>query len=130
VRKGLRGEAARAVLGLGLPGFDEELLSAAEARDLGPEERGPLLHAIGRLKPLRCAPRLTKLLPAVAEDAQVDLLRTIGLLGDTSVAPSLLPLLETKSKPVRDHTIFALERLTGQNLGDDAAAWKKAVTGP
>jgi len=51
--------------------------------------------------------------------------KALGMLGDPSVVPDLIPLLYHFNMNVRWDAQIALVRLTGQNFGRDAEAWGK-----
>ncbi len=51
--------------------------------------------------------------------------RALGMLGDPSVVPDLIPLLYHYNVDCRWETQIALVRLTGQNFGGDDQAWGK-----
>jgi hypothetical protein len=51
--------------------------------------------------------------------------KALGMLGDVSVAPELIPLIYHYNFNTRWDAQVALVRLTGQNFGADAEAWGK-----
>ncbi len=123
---GLRGEAARAVQAMQLSGCGALLLQAMAAPDLDVQERPWVLHAIGKLQTPGAGPALLKQLQvATAEPEKILLLHAMPEVGDKTVVPELVLILQTAQKPLNNHIIFALENLTGQRLGPDVVAWRK-----
>lgn len=121
---GLRGEAARAAVTMRLTSAHEKLMADAVRDDLEPQERVWLLFALGKLQPPGAGPILLKRLGKAGEDEKVQILHALPAVGDKTVVPELVGLLHDADKSLANHVIYALENLTGQNLGPDEKAWR------
>ena len=128
---GLRGEAARAAVAMRLTAAHQKLIDAAVRDDLDAQERVWLLHALGKLQPAGAGPALMKRLQTATSEEKVQILHALPSVADKTVVPDLVTLLQTtqaqepaEARALANHVIFALENLTGQNLGPDVKAWR------
>ncbi len=121
---GLRGEAAKAAVAMGLSDLGPIVLATAGADDLAPDEQTWVLDAVIKLKPVGAAATLVKRLTHVGVAQRIDLLKTIGRLGDRTVVPTLVPLLRSEPRDVANYVVYALETLTDKQLGLDETAWR------
>jgi HEAT repeat protein len=92
--------------------------------DLDAQERVWLLFALGKLQPPGAGPALLKRLEKASDDEKVQILHALPAVGDKTVVPELVDLLHGADQALANHVIFALENLTGQNLGPDEKAWR------
>ncbi len=94
---------------------DERAVRALIAElDTMPDARGPIILALGQSRNRIAVPALVKLLGDQKDETQAKAAEALGLIGDSSVADKLRPLLDTAHPPfVR----FAAARALGQ-LGD------------
>jgi HEAT repeat protein len=105
--------------------FSARVAELCRTGDLLPEEFAGVARGVAALKPMNGGVGLLRLLDDAPDDeTRVAVLRALAKLGDKTVLPSLLPLLEAPSRLVVDNTVYALERLSGRHLGDDTSAWR------
>jgi HEAT repeat protein len=127
---GLRGEAARVVVAMNLKSAGDKLIAAAVRDDLEPHERVYVLHALGKIQPAGAGPALLKRLAVAPDPEKVQILHALPKVGDRTVVPELIALLHeagpsaNQQEALANHVIFALENLTGKNLGPDEQAWR------
>jgi hypothetical protein len=87
-------------------------------------------EAIQCLATAGCKKAIPELLKIAAERVEKDnadrhkAVRALGILGDVSLVPELVPLTYHYNMNTRLEAQVALVRLTGENFGRDVAAWK------
>ncbi|MGL6226959.1 MAG: M56 family metallopeptidase [Thermoguttaceae bacterium] len=106
-------------------------LEKPESGNPGFENLSPYDEAIFGLAILK-SDKAAKLLTKIAAEKVVKdnahrhfATKALGMLGDVSVIPELIPLLYHYNFNARWEAQIALVRLTGQNFGSDADAWGK-----
>jgi len=106
-----------------------KLLEGPEPGHPGSEKLHPYDEAIFGLATIK-SDKAAKLLVKIAAERVVKdnahrhyATKALGLLGDPSVVPDLIPLLYHYNMNTRWDAQIALVRLTGQNFGRDAEAW-------
>ncbi len=88
-------------------------------------------EAIQCLATAGCNEAIPEILKIAAERVEKDnadrhkAVRALGMLGDESLVPELVPLTYHYNMNTRLEAQIALVRLTGENFGRDAAAWKE-----
>ncbi len=122
---GLRADAAQLAARHAIAEAAPLLLSAVQTGGAQPDELPALLECLGHLKPMGAAAILAARLPAAGKAEKILLLRTLPKLGDRTVVPELVPLLQDSDNQIVSNTVYALENLTGRNLGPDVLAWRK-----
>ena len=121
---GLRGEAGRAAQAMGLQHLGQKLIATVVRDDLDADERQWLLNALAKMKPQGAAPALAhRLKAAPSADEKLRIVRAIPEFGDRTVVPDLIALLRGDDTALVNQAVFALESLTGRNLGGDVQAW-------
>lgn len=123
VTPGLRGEAAKIIASMQIQALGPLVVQTAQQPDLDQEEKLWVYTALGKLHPQGAAAVLMARLPKAPLDEQILILRTLPGTGDRTVMPDLIALLHNSNKELVNYAVYALERLTGQNLGADPAAW-------
>jgi HEAT repeats/Bacterial Ig-like domain len=113
-------------------GWSEKERSDLETRLLdtlkGPQTR-EYYHAINTLAALRSKQAVPLLLAIATDRAEKDCrdrwmaIRALGIIGDKSVVPELIPLLYHGNINTRWWAQISLVRLTGRNFGTDWQAW-------
>ncbi len=113
-------------------GWSEAERAELEAKCLdalkGPHNR-EYYQAINTLAALRPQKALQPLLEIAADRAEKDnrdrwmAIRALGMFGDKSVVPELIPLVYHGNVNTRWWAQISLVRLTGQNFGSDWQAW-------
>jgi len=127
---GLRGEAGRAVDAMGLVHLGQKLIATVVRDDLEPEERQWLLNALTKMKPHGAAPALTRRLKATQDaEEKLRILRALPEFGDRTIVPDLILQLQSDDRALVNQAVFALESLTGRNLGGDVHAWQAYEAG-
>lgn len=122
---GLRGPCARVAHEHDLAEVAPQLLQALVKGQLEPEELGHVLGAIGHLKPMGGAAQLVGRLKAAPKAEKIEIFRALVKFGDRTVVPDLVPWLEDADNQVVANSVYALENLTGRNLGPDVHAWRQ-----
>lgn len=121
---GLRGEAARAAQAMNLAHMGEKLLATAVRDDLEPDEHLWLIQSLTLMKPMGAAQTLTRRLRfAQTTEEKQRILRALPEFGDRTVVPDLIAVLRGGDRALVNNTVFALESLTGRNLGGSVQAW-------
>lgn len=121
---GLRGEAAKVLTSMRLKAAGPLVLATAVRDDVTATERLWLLAALAELKPQGAGAVLVKRLKVAPPAEQVQILRALPDLGDRTVVPDLVPLLRSPDTTVVSNVVYALENLTGKNIGADEKAWR------
>ena len=81
---------------------------------------------LGAIKSRKAVPLLLKIAAERVEKDNADrcmAVRSLGLMGDASVVPKLIPLIYHYNENTRFWAQISLVRLTGQNFGDDWQKW-------
>ena len=121
---GLRGEASRAAHAMGLTHMGEKVLATAVRDDLEPDEHLWLMQSLTLMKPMGAAQALTRRLRfAQTTEEKQRILRALPEFGDRTVVPDLIAVLRGGDRALVNNTVFALESLTGRNLGGSVQAW-------
>lgn len=127
---GLRGEAGRTAQAMGLAHLGQKLIATVVRDDLEIEERQWLLQALAKLKPQGVGPALMhRFKAAPSAEEKLRLLRAIPEFGDRTVVPDLIDVLRDSDRALVNQAVFALESLTGRNLGGDVQAWQAYEAG-
>ena len=86
------------------------------------------IRALMELKSKKAVPGLLKIATERVEKDNADRSEAclaLGILGDMSVVPDLVPLTYHYNRDTRFFAQISLVRLTGENFGRDVAAWRK-----
>lgn len=127
---GLRGEAGRTAQAMGLVHLGQKLIATVVRDDLDLEERQWLLTALAKMKPHGAAPALAHRLKATHDgEEKLRILRALPEFGDRTVVPVLVAQLRGDDRALVNQAVFALESLTGRNLGGDVQAWQAYEAG-
>lgn len=122
---GLRAEAARLAGAQGVAEVTPLLVQAVVSGSAQPDEIAALLEAIGVLKPTGVAAALVGRLSQAGKAEKILILHALPKLGDRTVVPDLVVFLQDADNQIVSNTVYALENITGRNLGPDVAAWRK-----
>jgi serine/threonine protein kinase len=117
--------------------FEAEWLKLLEGEEPGnpgrnrPHPYDQAIYGLATIKSAKAAPLLVKI--ATERVVKDNLHRScatkaLGILGDKSTIPALIPLLYHYNFNTRWNAQIALVQLTGQNFGRDAEAWGKWYT--
>jgi hypothetical protein len=123
------------------------ILSPARWQDLSPAERAAeeepwlkqlsnpsgtarvmAIYVLTVLKSKKAVPRLIEIAAERKEKDNRDrwmACRALGIVGDLSVVPELVPLTYHYNRDTRLWAQISLVRLTGENFGRDVAAWRE-----
>ena len=109
---------------------DKAALEQRELQRLSNDSESERIAAINMLVALDCKKAVPDLLKIAAERLEKDnrdrwmAIRALGILGDQSLVPELVPLTYHYNQNTRFWAQISLVRLTGENFGRDVAAWK------
>lgn len=112
--------------------FEAEWVKLLEGKEPGnpgrnrPHPYDQAIYGLATVKSVKAAPLLVKIAAerVVKDNAHRHCAtKALGILGDTSVVPALIPLLYHYNLNTRLEAQISLVRLTGQNFGRDAEAW-------
>ncbi|GMV38361.1 MAG: hypothetical protein AMXMBFR64_00770 [Myxococcales bacterium] len=118
------GEAAIAVGKLGVREAVPMLVRAAR-EPLTDEAQAQVMAAIGGLGSAEVLPDLEPLIQSRHERLVVLTAEAMGRIGHPDAADALVSLLDSREKGTREIAVWALEQVTGELLGQDAAAWRR-----
>jgi hypothetical protein len=125
---------------------DQGFLEAARWQDLDPKEKADqerwlrqlkspsesarmlAIYALSALRSKKAVPDILKIAAERKEKDNADrafACRALGIIGDLSVVPDLVPLTYHYNRDTRFWAQISLVRLTGENFGRDAAAWRR-----
>jgi HEAT repeat protein len=121
----VRGAAARS-LGLSCRTDVVPDLAAVLQGDPSVQVRVDAAWGLGRMEIPEAVPPLRAALERATEKPEVRraATRALGMLGDPAAVPDLVRALTDKEKTVRFAARDALVEITGEDKGDDPAAWK------
>lgn len=128
----LRISAAWALGELGDSSAIEPLIDALDDRKL---VKDVIAKALGEIGQPQAVEPLLDLLGDESWEVRGTAAKSLGKIGDTRAVEPLIKTLGDKNEIVRWNSSQALENITGESLGDDAAKWqayiafKKPLTG-
>jgi HEAT repeat protein len=120
----LAGAAAIALVRMGAAPVAIPIVESLELEGMSGHTREQVLWALSELKDETVVSALGKQLVGSDSVAAVSVIQTLGRIGHPSALVQLVPLLEHESEDVRAMSLWSLEKITGEKLGPERAAWE------
>lgn len=121
----LRISAAWALGEIGDPSAVEPLIETLSDRK---KVKDVAAKALGEIGELQAVEPLVSLLKDENWEIRGTAAKSLGKIGDPRAIKPLINTLSDKNDIVRWYTSKALENITGETLGDDAAKWQALIT--
>jgi HEAT repeat protein len=120
----MMGEAALALGKIGDRRATPALLRVLSEQEVEPEAQTQVMWAIGTLGDVAALPVLEGVLQGNDDRLVYLAAEAMGRIGRIESADALVSLLDAKEHDTREMAVWALEKVSGQRLGQDPQAWR------